>query len=207
MDVILAVADHVVLDRLWARLVPLPQQTGVDYNASHFSAWPRDYIVRQVLSVTTLTIIGIVVLYLLFASVSYYFIFDHRMMRHPRFLKNQVKLEIMCSLWSFPGMTLLTLPWFMGEVRGYSRLYTNVKDYGWTYLFLSIPLFVCVRSQQLFRPLTNLFAPLEVSSCSRIIVFTGSTDGCTFHFCINTFTNPTTNGSYQLLSLVMHSTQ
>lgn len=189
MDVILAVADHLILDKVWARLVPLPQRSVVAYNASHssmnwlstvaeslptslrppsidlvtqsptpplasaphsfpvagtVSAWPRDYIMRQILSVTTLTIIGIIVLYLLFASVSYYFIFDHRMMRHPRFLKNQVKLEIMCSLWSFPGMTLLTLPWFMGEVRGYSRLYSDVGDYSWTYLVLSIPLFVFV---------------------------------------------------------------
>jgi lathosterol oxidase len=189
MDVILAVADHLILDGVWAKLVPLPQQTVVAYNGSRssanwlstvaeslpaslrppsinlitqsstppvapsphslsaagtVSAWPRDYIVRQILSVTTLTIIGIVALYLLFAAVSYYFIFDHRMMRHPRFLKNQVKLEIMCSLWSFPGMTLLTLPWFMGEVRGYSRLYSNVEDYGWAYLVLSVPLFVFV---------------------------------------------------------------
>ena len=131
MDVILTVADHLVLDRVWAQLVPLPQQTPrpstnwlssaveslpaslrpppIDFaqtfghplvpsysssstTAGTISAWPREYIVRQILSVTTLTIIGIVALYLLFAGISYYFIFDHRMMRHPRFLKNQVKL-------------------------------------------------------------------------------------------------------------------
>lgn len=172
MDVILEVADYLVLDNVWAKLVPAQQNatqlpvwlsTFTDSLPATFrpppislsmlskhasstsspalrSAWPRDYIVRQVLSVTSLTMIGIVALYVIFAAASYYLIFDHRMMRHPRFLKNQVRLEIMCSLKSFPGMTLLTLPWFMGEVRGYSKLYSNVEDYGWTYLCLSVPL-------------------------------------------------------------------
>jgi lathosterol oxidase len=62
------------------------------------------------------------------------------MMNHPRFLKNQVKLEIQCSLRAFPGMTLLTLPWFQAEVRGYSKLYDNVDDYGFAYLIFSVPL-------------------------------------------------------------------
>ncbi|KAF8313591.1 hypothetical protein DL93DRAFT_1148595 [Clavulina sp. PMI_390] len=110
--------------------------------APSVSAWPREYFVRQILSVATLTMIGIVALYMIFAGLSYYFIFDHRMMRHPRFLKNQVKLEIETSMQSFPGMMVLTLPWFMGEVRGYSRLYSNVEDYGLAYLILSVPFFL-----------------------------------------------------------------
>ena len=104
------------------------------------SAWPRDYIPRQLLSLIILTLIGIHVLYFLFAWLSYRFIFNHNMMRHPRFLKNQVKLEIQTSLRSFPGMTMLTLPWFQAEVMGYSKLYASVDDYGWTYLLASIPL-------------------------------------------------------------------
>ncbi|GAW00772.1 C5-sterol desaturase [Lentinula edodes] len=50
------------------------------------------------------------------------------MMLHPRFLPNQVRKEIQTSLKAFPLMTLLTLPWFLGEVRGWSKLYTNVDD-------------------------------------------------------------------------------
>ncbi|KAG8723918.1 c-5 sterol desaturase [Ceratobasidium sp. 428] len=106
------------------------------------SAWPRDYIPRQLLSLSVITLIGIHVLYFVFAALSYYLIFDHDMMKHPRFLKNQVKLEIQCALQAFPGMTLLTLPWFLGEVRGYSQLYDNVDEYGWAYLFLSVPFFL-----------------------------------------------------------------
>jgi lathosterol oxidase len=51
------------------------------------SAWPRDYIPRQLLSLTLITLIGIHVLYFLFATLSYYLIFDHDMMKHPKFLK------------------------------------------------------------------------------------------------------------------------
>jgi Delta7-sterol 5-desaturase len=104
------------------------------------SAWSRDYVPRQLLSLTFLTLVGIHVLYFLFAGISYKYIFDHNMMRHPRFLKNQVKLEIQCSLGSFPGMTMLTLPWFQAEVMGYSKLYKNVDEFGWFYLVASVPL-------------------------------------------------------------------
>lgn len=108
--------------------------------SSPLSAWPRDYIPRQIISLTMITLIGIHVLYFLFAWLSYRFIFNHEMMKHPRFLKNQVKLEIQTSLRSFPGMTLLTLPWFQAEVMGYSKLYDGLDTYGYFYLFASIPL-------------------------------------------------------------------
>ncbi|KAG6896658.1 hypothetical protein C0992_006857, partial [Termitomyces sp. T32_za158] len=61
------------------------------------------------------------------------------MMRHPRFLKNQIKLEIQCSLRAFPVMMLLTLPWFQAEVMGYSRLYDGLDTYGYFYLVASVP--------------------------------------------------------------------
>ncbi|KII89841.1 hypothetical protein PLICRDRAFT_40014 [Plicaturopsis crispa FD-325 SS-3] len=106
------------------------------------SAWPRDYVPRQLGSLFTLTWVGIIVLYFLFAGFSYQFLFNHDMMRHPRFLKNQVKQEIQCSLAAFPGMTLLTLPIFQAEVMGYSKLYESVDEHGWTYLLFTIPFFL-----------------------------------------------------------------
>ena len=183
MDIILHVADDLILDRAWARLLPVSAFTTATSNAaglyntsshvpvvashssawsqliSHIphpplpdelltsplvasetiaSAWPRDYLPRQIISVFTLTLVGIHVLYFLFAYLSYKYIFNHEMMKHPRFLKNQIKLEIQCSLKAFPLMILLTLPWFIGEIRGYSKLYDNVEDYGWGYFFFSI---------------------------------------------------------------------
>lgn len=108
--------------------------------ATAISAWPRDYIPRQLLTLTVLTTLGILFLYFFFAWLSYKYIFNHEMMRHPKFLKDQVRLEIMCSLRAFPGMIALTLPWFLAEVRGKTKLYENVDEYGWFYLFASVPM-------------------------------------------------------------------
>lgn len=185
MDLVLRIADDLVLDKLWATVLPAsaftpayvapavanasthlpmlaaPESTAWSHLISYIphpplpselmtsalsssvtSAWPRDYIPRQVISLFTLTLIGIHVLYFLFAWLSYKYIFNHEMMKHPKFLKDQVKLEIQLSLRSFPSMILLTLPWFQAEVMGYSKLYDNVSDYGWTYFFASILLFL-----------------------------------------------------------------
>lgn len=106
------------------------------------SAWPHDYIPRQLISLFSLTMLGIFILYFIFATFSYYYIFNHEMMKHPRFLKNQVRQEIQCSLKAFPGIIILTLPWFFAEVRGYSQLYDNIDDFGWLYYAFSIPLFL-----------------------------------------------------------------
>ncbi|CAL1716814.1 unnamed protein product [Somion occarium] len=106
------------------------------------SAWPRDYIPRQIISLSVVTMVGIYLLYFVFATLSYFYIFNHEMMKHPRFLKNQVRQEIMCSVKAFPGMMALTMPWFMGEVRGYSKMYASIDEYGWPYFFLSIFLYL-----------------------------------------------------------------
>ncbi|KAG8213033.1 C5-sterol desaturase [Butyriboletus roseoflavus] len=153
MDLVLHVCDEYVLDSVWARLVPLNDPLADHHphsflaaNASTMalrpqSAWPRDHVPRQLLSLIMVTLIGIHILYFIFAGLSFRFIFNHDMMRHPRFLKNQIKFEIISSLKAFPVMTLLTLPWFQAEVMGYSRLYDDVSEYGWLYLVLSVPFF------------------------------------------------------------------
>jgi lathosterol oxidase len=145
------------IDSTWSHIVsyfphpPLPHHDiasilsrSSPISAAHttrlISAWPRDYILRQLLSLAVLTGLGIVTLYFSFAWLSYKFIFNHEMMRHPRFLKNQIKLEIQASLRAFPGMILLTLPWFQAEVMGYSKLYDDVNQYGLFYLYASVPL-------------------------------------------------------------------
>lgn len=91
------------------------------------SSLPRDSIVRQCLSLYLITYIGILILYFSVATLSYKFIFDKRMEGHPRFLKNQVRKEILFSLEAFPMLDLLTLPWFLGDVRGWSMLYDSMN--------------------------------------------------------------------------------
>lgn len=167
MDLVLNIADDLVLDNLWAKIVPLKAFAVVPFNngtlsrwdqlisalphpplpladiaeaVPAISAWPRSYIPRQLASLMVITMIGINLLYFVFAWLSYTFVFNHEMMKHPRFLKNQVKLEIQTSVGSFPGMMIMTLPIFQAEVMGYSRLYDRVDTYGWFYFFASIPL-------------------------------------------------------------------
>ncbi|KAI0635735.1 hypothetical protein C8Q77DRAFT_1155502 [Trametes polyzona] len=186
MDVLLNVADDLLLDKAWAALLPVSAFTTAPTNApgllnsSHVpfppshssawsqlisyiphpplpdelltsplvasetvaSAWPRDYLPRQAISLFVITLVGVHALYFIFSGLSYQYIFDHKMMKHPRFLKNQIKLEIQMSLRAFPMMTVLTLPWFLGDVRGYSRLYHSVDEYGWGYLVFSIFFFL-----------------------------------------------------------------
>ncbi|KAI0068490.1 C5-sterol desaturase [Artomyces pyxidatus] len=153
-----------VHNSVWGNLVaylphpPLPSNASL--LAPSLSAWPRDYIPRQLLSLLLITLVGIFVLYFVFAGLSYQYIFNHEMMNHPRFLKNQVRLEIQTSLKAFPGMTLLTLPWFQAEVMGYSKLYDRVGEYGWTYFWLSIPGFLLFTDYGIYWVHRSLHHPL-----------------------------------------------
>ena len=201
MDLILQVADHIVLDNLYAKFVPVaaflppPTINGTIWEHSTWqhlasylphppfpyevyrsypeqflapaSAWPRDYIPRQCLSLIITTLVGVHLLYFIFSTFSYYFVFDHAMMKHPRFLKNQVRQEITMSLQSFPVMMLLTLPWFEGEVLGYSKLYDNIDEYGWAWFFLSIPAYAVFSTFS-----ASLTSFLNSNSIFRFLVFT-----------------------------------
>ncbi|CEH19239.1 c5-sterol desaturase [Ceraceosorus bombacis] len=106
------------------------------------SRWGRDHFLRQCISLYAITLVGIMLLYFSFAGLSYYFFFNHDMKKHPRFLKNQVRLEIESSLRAFLPLDILTLPWFVAEVRGHSMLYENISDYGIAYAIFSVPFFL-----------------------------------------------------------------
>ncbi|KAA8903824.1 hypothetical protein TRICI_005635 [Trichomonascus ciferrii] len=106
------------------------------------SSWSRDNIYRQFISLFFVTWIFGYVLYFGTAAASYYFLYDPRNFKHPKYLKNQVRLEIMQATRAIPVMTLLTVPWFMAELNGWSNLYMDVGDYGWTYLVLQFPMFL-----------------------------------------------------------------
>ena len=82
-------------------------------------------------------------LYFLFASLSYLFIFDKRTMEHPKYLKNQLWLEIKQTNASMPGMSALTVPFWLLEVNGYTKLYDGrAESPGLWYDILQFPFFV-----------------------------------------------------------------
>lgn len=158
MDVALEFLDPLILDKAYAWALPHPgagftnsSTDAASYSSSLSSAadnalptslWPRDNIYRQIVSLLVITQIGATSLYLIFSALSYYLIFDRRLEYHPRFLQNQVRQEIKSSLSAVPVINILTLPWFLAEVRGKSLLYQNVGDYGWSWLVISSVLYM-----------------------------------------------------------------
>lgn len=83
------------------------------------------------------------VVYFAFASLSYFFIFDKRTLNHPKFIKNQIWLEIKQANKSMPFMAICTAPLMALEVRGYSKLYdTTAEGPGLWYNILQFPLFL-----------------------------------------------------------------
>lgn len=148
MDLVLEVADEYLLDRIYP------------------SELPRDDLTRQVLSITAVTMVAGYFLYFSGAGFAYKFLFDKKLMSHPRFQKNQVRLEIEQSVRSIPVMTLLTLPLFLAEVRGYSKTYTSLSEHGYAYLAWSVVWFVLFTDMLIYwfhrwlhHPL--LYAPLH----------------------------------------------
>lgn len=51
------------------------------------ASWPEDNIFRQTISLLIVTNLGAYILYFFFATLSYYFVYDHALMKHPQFLK------------------------------------------------------------------------------------------------------------------------
>ena len=150
MDAALELLDPLILDKAYAYFVP--RDATLNNNAtfsidkpnplSYGSAWPRDDVLRQCISILVLTQIGACALYWIFSALSYYLIFDRRLEYHPRFLKNQIRQEIVSSMSAVPFINILTLPIFLAEVRGKSFLYTNIDDYGWSWVAASTLLFM-----------------------------------------------------------------
>lgn len=143
-------ADYLILDKAYAAVLPAPKppafgnatDPSLPLTASEESWLERDNVYRQCFSLFVIAAFGAAVIYFISASLSYSFIFDKRLEYHPRFLKNQKRLEVQSSLTAIPIISVLTLPFFLGEVRGYSLLYTKIEEYGWSWIFISTLLYM-----------------------------------------------------------------
>ena len=81
--------------------------------------------------------------YFIFASLSYFLVFDHATFTHPKYLKNQVRLEIAQTLKALPLMAVLTVPFFFAEIKGYAKLYDAPAEAPFAlYNILQFPLFI-----------------------------------------------------------------
>jgi lathosterol oxidase len=161
MDGVVSLCDDLFFDRVYSYLLPHPPvpsslkpllnstyssaySTSPTYtpSPSASSLWARDYIPRQCTSILLIAGLGAAALYFVFCAASYYLLYDRRLEHHPRFLKNQVRQEIASSLWAIPTIDVLTLPFFLAEVRGHSLLYTDINQYGYAWLAISTVLYL-----------------------------------------------------------------
>lgn len=140
MEYLLNAADDFVLDKVYAALFPSPLATNA--TDALLSSLPRDNDFRINLSFFIIVSLGGWAFYFIFASLSYFLFYDKEQMKHPRFLKDQIKLEIISATSAVPGFTILTCPIFWAEVKGYSKLYDNPAEYGYIYLVVSAVMFL-----------------------------------------------------------------
>ncbi|KIX10485.1 uncharacterized protein Z518_01568 [Rhinocladiella mackenziei CBS 650.93] len=170
MDIVLEIVDTLVLDRVYATLLPASpssyvsqksnnatstaQYTYIYEPASQFislepthwtysSSWPRDNIYRQAISLFAIVWFFGLILYFVCSSLSYFFVFDKNNFDHPKYLKNQVRMEIIQASKAMPGMAVLTAACMLGEVRGYAKLYDTLSEAPFPlYNLLQFPFFI-----------------------------------------------------------------
>ncbi|KAF2114950.1 hypothetical protein BDV96DRAFT_646813 [Lophiotrema nucula] len=123
-----------------------PASDYISFKPSHYayeSRLPRDDWLRQFITLYLITWVFGLLVYLVFATLSYVFVFDKATFNHPKYLKNQVRLEINQTMWSLPIMAIFTAPCFLLEVRGYSKLYDTTADGpGLWYNIMQFPFFI-----------------------------------------------------------------
>lgn len=126
----------VVMDVL---LIPLDEYVYTPY--VYPSSWKETDIERQCLSVFFTLIVGALALYFVVAGFVYVVLFDKEIRQHRFFLKDQEKIEIGYALSAIPWIALYSMPLFVAELRGHSKLYDAIEDRGWEYLAKSIVAF------------------------------------------------------------------
>ncbi|KAI0024875.1 hypothetical protein F4780DRAFT_480772 [Xylariomycetidae sp. FL0641] len=190
MDVVLEIADTYVADYVFANLLPakpapydFPNVASSNSTAQTFSSWqykssapwlpmePSEYaymsawdrgnIYRQAITLFMITWIFGFLLYFVFASLSYIFVFDHNTKLHPKYLKNQIKLEIQQANRAMPIMSALTTPFWLLEVNGYTKLYDGPSEGpGMWYEILQYPFFLVFTDALIYLIHRGLHHPL-----------------------------------------------
>ncbi|PYH41921.1 sterol desaturase family protein [Aspergillus saccharolyticus JOP 1030-1] len=84
-----------------------------------------------------------VLMYLIGSTILYHTVFDKSLMKHPRILHQQVRQEIKQGLLAMPLMSILTVPFFLLEIHGWSKLYDFASQEPFPgYSYLQYPLFI-----------------------------------------------------------------
>ncbi|KAJ3380989.1 Lathosterol oxidase [Lobulomyces angularis] len=100
-------------------------------------------LLRDSLTLWLISSLGGIILYFSIATFCYYVYFDKSLINHPKFLKNQIKMEITMALWQAFLGPLFMLPFWLPEINGYSKIYYSIQENGgWRQVALSIIFFL-----------------------------------------------------------------
>eukprot|EP00924_Labyrinthula_sp_SR-Ha-C_P013609 maker-scaffold_5-snap-gene-8.10-mRNA-1 protein AED:0.08 eAED:0.09 QI:0/0/0.5/1/0/0/2/188/262 len=81
---------------------------------------------RQALTLSVFTLISSYALYFIPATLNYWFLFDKNLMKHKKFKEGQIWMEIDMAAKAVPVMGLMTVPFFLLEINGYTKLYDDI---------------------------------------------------------------------------------
>ncbi|KAJ2263476.1 c-5 sterol desaturase, partial [Coemansia sp. RSA 451] len=132
MDVVMEYMDTYVFDGVYNQAAALTSTTPL----------PRDSLLRQSLSLFVFIYAYIVAFYFGTAGLSYRYIYDKKQELHPKFLPRQKLLEMACASRALPTITLMTVPWILAELHGYSMVYKEWSKFGYVYLGVSAAMFI-----------------------------------------------------------------
>lgn len=105
MDTVLEFLDDHLLDGIYSKIFPAANE--LNGTATLTPVFHRDNDIRISLSIFAFVTISALFFYFSTACFSYYVLFDHESEKHPKFLRNQVRLEIECAVKAIPIMSCM----------------------------------------------------------------------------------------------------
>ena len=109
MDLVLNLADKYIFDYIYP------------------ATWDQQCFWRQSLSLWFIVVVGAYLLYFIFSSLDFFFLYDKNNLKDRRILKNQIAKEIACCCWAIPIMGIYSLPFYM--VSGKNEKKENRKKF------------------------------------------------------------------------------
>ncbi|KAJ2598523.1 c-5 sterol desaturase [Coemansia sp. RSA 1722] len=158
MDVVMHYLDTFVFDGIYNKAAELTSTTPL----------PRDSLVRQSLSLFVFIYSYIVAFYFGTAGLSYKLIYDKKQEQHPKFLPKQRFMEMACAARALPQITIMTIPWILGQLHGYSMVYKDWNQYGYAYLFVSAAMFIVFTDFCIYWVHRLEHHPLVYAKCHKL---------------------------------------
>merc|ERR1711991_471377 len=91
--------------------------------------WAHNDMSRQFFELFVILLLGGEAIYFVAGYLDWLFLFDKSWLNHKKILKNQVKREIWSAATSAPFISMLTVPFLLGEMRGMSKFYTDPEEF------------------------------------------------------------------------------